>query len=221
MTGVHLLPPPAFCIRQAMRYAGCREETAEIKNLMESAWQEAEEQLSYRVCCMEYPCSIENDICDLSFAKVRSASLAGHLKGCEKVLVMGATVGANMDRLIGKYSRLSPARGVMLQAIGAERIEALCDDFCRMAAEKLEKRGLYLTARFSPGYGDLLLQLQKDIFRALDLERKIGLTLNDSLLMYPSKSVTAIIGITKDKQNPPAASCRGCKKQDCAYRRNI
>ena len=80
---------------------------------------------------------------------------------------------------------------MFFQAIGAERIESLCDAFC---AER-EAEGLRLRPRFSPGYGDLPLELQRDLFRGLDCSRKIGLTLNESLLMSPSKSVTAIAGI--------------------------
>ena len=96
-------------------------------------------------------------------------------------------MGIAPDRLAQKYSRVSPVKALFLEAVGNERIEALCDVFC----------GEYANARprFSPGYGDLPLDLQKDIFAALDCSRKIGLTLNQSLLMSPSKSVTAIMGL--------------------------
>ena len=64
-------------------------------------------------------------------------------------------------------------------------------------AELLKAEGVFLKPRFSPGYGDLPLSMQTDIFRVLDCPRKVGLTLNNSLLMSPSKSVTAIMGIHK------------------------
>ena len=64
---------------------------------------------------------------------------------------------------------------------------------------KAEYRGLPLSARFSAGYGDVPLELQRDIFALLDCPRRIGLTLNESLLMSPSKSVTAIVGISRGK----------------------
>jgi hypothetical protein len=83
----------------------------------------------------------------------------------------------------------------MLQALGSERVEALCDEFCRLMAIESKRE---LRPRFSPGYGDLPLELQRDIFRLLEPSRRIGVVLNDSLLMSPSKSVTAIIGIEKD-----------------------
>lgn len=74
--------------------------------------------------------------------------------------------------------------------------------------------------RFSPGYGDLPLALQRDIFHALDCARKIGLTLNDSLMMSPAKSVTAIIGITDRAGENTGKDCTGCDKQDCVFRKN-
>ena len=74
-----------------------------------------------------------------------------------------------------------------MQALGAERVEALCDAFCA------EFEGAKM--RFSPGYGDLPLDTQRALFALLDCPRKLGLTLNESLLMSPSKSVTAIMGL--------------------------
>ena len=85
----------------------------------------------------------------------------------------------------------------MMQAIGAERIEALCDAFC----DDMEKEmGVSLRPRFSPGYGDLPLSVQKDIISLLEAPKRIGLSLNDSLLMSPTKSVTAFAGISNSTE---------------------
>ncbi|NLB15389.1 MAG: Vitamin B12 dependent methionine synthase activation subunit, partial [Clostridiales bacterium] len=126
---------------------------------------------------------------------VQSADLAKNLYGCESVLLFAATVGVGIDRLISKYSRISPARSVIIDALGAERIEALCDALCEDFA--LENKAK-LKPRFSPGYDDLPLEAQKDVFAVLDCPRKIGLSLNDSLLMSPTKSVTAFAGIVRE-----------------------
>ena len=83
-----------------------------------------------------------------------------------------------------------------VSALGSERVEALCDEFCnRLATEKGE--GVKVYQRFSPGYGDLPLEVQRDIFALLSPERAIGVTLGDGLLMSPTKSVSAIIGISE------------------------
>ena len=134
-------------------------------------------------------------------------------------VIFGATVGLEADRLIKRYSRLDTARAVMLQAIGAERIEALCDAFCADIEENVAERGLFTRPRFSPGYGDLPLEIQRDFVRVLDCRRKIGVTLNESLLMSPSKSVTAIIGLSDKPCGVTSGDCGYCGKRDCAYRK--
>ena len=85
-----------------------------------------------------------------------------------------------------------------MQALGAERIESLCDAFCRETAQELTRQGKTLLPRVSPGYGDIPLTMQKELFALLDCPRKIGLTLSDQLIMSPSKSVTALAGIKYD-----------------------
>ena len=82
----------------------------------------------------------------------------------------------------------------------------------------MQAEGKFLKPRFSPGYGDLPLEMQRDIFRVLDCSRKIGLTLNESLLMSPSKSVTAIVGIGGEEYQKEKNKCGACPNLDCAFR---
>jgi len=188
------LPSPAIDEREILRYAGCKENEENVVKLLYEALDEALPLLSYKVCFGELPLAFEEGgKCILGHMDLTSRSLARHLKGCSRVILFAATVGVGLDRAIAKYSRISPAKAVMLQSIGAERIEALCDDFCEMIKEKKGE----IRPRFSPGYGDLPLGVQREIFDLLSPERRIGVCLNDSLLMSPSKSVTAFIGIPK------------------------
>lgn len=181
--------------REMLRYSGCIAETLEISRLADKCCEEIAGRLSYRVCYDIFDLRREGNF--LCFADIKTASetLAAAFDGCNGVLVFGATVGAEMDRLIMKYSSIQPSMALMMQALGAERIESLCDAFCEMTAAELSKQGKTLMPRVSPGYGDISLAMQKDIFALLDCPRKIGLTLNDRLIMSPSKSVTAFAGI--------------------------
>ena len=192
-------PEPAFNLKEILRYAGCREASTEVAALLEECISECSGTLCYKICYAEYPMKFECEELDLGFARVQSKKLAQNLCGCEKIVLFAATVGLGMDRLIARYSRISPAKAHLFQAIGAERVESLCDVFNAEVTAKMRETGFCTRPRFSPGYGDLPLELQCDIFRALDCGRKLGMTLNDSLLMSPSKSVTAIIGIGKNK----------------------
>ncbi len=181
--------------RAVLRYMGCRTPSDEIRARLAECMQIAADAFDFRLCFTTLPVTVTEDSVDVGFALMSSRSLARHLQGCTEAVVMAATVGLGIDRLIARHGRLSPATGLCLQALGTERIEALCDAFCdELAAEALAKGGS-LTARFSPGYGDLPLETQTVIFDLLDCPRRIGLTLTDGGLMSPSKSVTAIIGI--------------------------
>lgn len=184
--------PPPFCEKEILRYAGCKSADSETQKLLQDCINEAKDTLTYKVCYRELTVSVSGNISDFGVFRAQSQSLAKNLDSCSRVILFGATVGVGIDRLIEKYSRLSPARALMFQAIGAERIESLCDAFCEDIQNALK---VALKPRFSPGYGDLSLDTQKDIFALLDCSKQIGLTLNDSLLMSPSKSVTAFIGI--------------------------
>lgn len=97
-----------------------------------------------------------------------------------------------IDRLIAKYGKISPTKALIFQAIGSERAEALCNLFC---ADMEKTYSLKAAPRFSSGYGDLPLESQKPIFSVLLPERNLGITLTDSMLMFPTKSVTAFVGL--------------------------
>lgn len=210
---------PPLNRREVLRYAGAKAESPELSRLLEEAQEEAEPLLSGKVCWMECPVTRQGDLLDLTFAQSGSSALKKNLSGCDRIVVFGATVGLALDRLIARYGRISPAKALLLQAMGAERIEGLCDVFCEFIHQEAHAAGLKTAPRFSPGYGDFPLDFQTDIFRVLDCSRKIGLTLNESLLMSPSKSVTAIIGLGPCAGSDHPAGCRGCGKTDCVYRR--
>lgn len=189
---------PPICKNEILRYAGCKGTTDEpLQLLLEECLKEVLPKLSYKICYMELPIIIRGETCDFGCLQLQSKDLVKNLKGCEKVLLFAATIGVEIDRLILKNGVLSPAKAVLFQAIGAERIESLCDLFC----EEMKQDAFQVRPRFSPGYGDLSLETQKDMFRVLQCEKNIGISLNDSLLMAPSKSVTAFIGIEKRNSN--------------------
>ena len=180
---------------EALRYAGVRGESPEMTELLESCISEIEGKIGYRVCYSVYDIKMCGGEVDLGFCKTNSKSLIKTLENCDKILLFCATVGVEIDRAIAKHSLISPARSVMLQALGSERVEALCDMFCREIKDGAMAVGRDTTRRFSPGYGDLPLEIQRDIFLSLEPNKRIGVSLGADLFMTPTKSVTAIIGI--------------------------
>lgn len=183
--------------REIMRYMSSLGGGDEILELIDECLAEVREMLQYKVCYAVMSAEIDSDVISLPCGQVESKNLAKNLSGCDKAIIFAATIGVGIDRLISKYSRLSPTKALCFQAIGAERVEALCDEFCEKMKSEFEKSGEKLKPRFSPGYGDLPLETQKMIFSLLDCPKRIGVTLGDTLLMSPSKSVTAFVGITR------------------------
>ena len=176
---------------EIIRYAGGGKDEGELKKAIDGCILEAAWQIAPKVCYGFYDISRGAEGLDLGFCFTDSRDLQKNLNGCHRIVVFAATIGIGMDRLMLKYGGVSSLKGLLIQALGAERVEALCDAFC----EELKKEGYSLRPRFSPGYGDLPLDIQKKIFLALEPEKNIGLTLTSSAIMSPTKSVTAIMGI--------------------------
>lgn len=149
-----------------------------------------------KVCYKRFDLAFDNGI-DFGFMNIASRDLAVNLSGCHEAIIFAATIGLYTDRQIQKETILSPAKACVYQAVGAAVIEAVCDDFNEWFRVSESVRGNELKPRYSPGYGDVSLEVQRDIFRELNCAKMAGITLSDSLHMIPEKSVTAIIGIKK------------------------
>lgn len=204
------LPPPDE--KEILRYAGVKQPAPEVEALMRECIGLTEGKLHGLVCWARYGIQTVEGGLDLGFARTDSHSLMRSLHGCQSIVLFAATIGLEMDRLIARQAQMSPARAHMLEAIGTERIESLCDAFC---AEMENAR-----PRFSPGYGDLPLHMQRAVFAALDCPRHIGASLNESLLMTPRKSVTAIVGMGREAC-AKKAGCETCAQINCPYRRSL
>lgn len=202
-----------------------------LEALIDECLREVLPLLVYKVSWRYEDIAWENGAPKLPFEQ-HSENLKTNLKDCGKAVLFAATIGLGIDRLIAKYGRISPVKALLLQAVGAERIETLCDAFNAEVRQQAEAEGMTTVPRFSPGYGDLPLEVQRDFVQLLDCSRRIGVTLNDSLLMTPSKSVTAIIGMKPaDGTDAPVwdtgarclektniSKCASCPKTDCEFR---
>ena len=172
------------------------------------------ENSDFRACCVRIPVSITENGIDLGFMQTESKSLKKNLEGCDEAYVIAATTGVKSQRLIERNTVISPIKGIVTDCIGSAAIESFCDKINLSLCENPD----FLRPRFSPGYGDLCLDCQKKIVDFLRADRNIGLTLTDSLMMIPKKSVTAIIGIGKEKNKCKGNGCMTCKGENCPYR---
>ena len=115
--------------------------------------------------------------------------------GESDVVFLCGTIGAEFDAWQRRLSVLSAADALLSQQIGLAAVEAVMDEVENEVKVKVEGEGLKLKPRRSPGYGDLPLSLSRTILDELDAPRKIGVSITDSDLLVPSKSVTAICEI--------------------------
>ena len=209
---------PPLSKSEIMRYAGASEENDEINALLKECVQECENALTYSVCYDIFDIRHTKNGVAFPFCETASHDLSKALDSCDRAVIFAATLGIGIDRLLVKNSKLSPAKALMLQAIGTERIESLCDTFLSELQAELKKDSLYLLPRVSPGYGDISILMQEDIFCALSCTKNIGVSLSGSLFMTPSKSVTAIVGISK-KECSKVSNCADCALLNCEFRR--
>ena len=185
---------------------------------IEETIAEIESCMDCRACCAKFPLALHPEgLIELGKLRIRSRSLARNLQGCDAAILFVATIGHAVDRAIRKYGVTSPAKGSVAQAAGAAAVEVWCDFLCDRFAREERVEGNFLRPRFSPGYGDLPLELQGEILPLLDSGR-IGVCLTEGMLMLPSKSVSAIVGVGRARPTRIASGCAACAKSNCPYR---
>ena len=147
--------------------------------------------ITYKYAYVKVPVDLsEEDYVNLQFTKVKSKNLYKNLQGCDKAFVFAVTVGIGVDRLLARLNMMSQAKHFITDALSSAAVESYCD-----YVNELIQRDLKTKPRFSPGYGDLPLDIQPDILGVLSADKTLGITLNSSLLMTPVKSITAIMGV--------------------------
>lgn len=142
------------------------------------------------------------------------------LEEIEKCVVFGATLGIGVDKYIRSMQVRDMAKSVVLDSCASSIIETFCNLINREIEERYRAEGLFITDRFSPGYGDMPIESQKKLSSIMELPKKIGVNVSSSGIMIPRKSVTAIIGISEKKQIKRFSGCENCRMfLKCEYRK--
>ena len=134
--------------------------------------------------------------------------LAAHLRGCSRAALLAATLSAPVDALLRRAQAEDLAAAVALDCCATAAVEAVCDS--AEAEIRSQFPGCSFSFRFSPGYGDLPIELQDPILRLLDAPRRMGLCATDRHILTPRKSVTAILGISDGEVTPQKRGCASC-----------
>ena len=192
-----------------------------ILNIINSCKEESMNLINEKFVYGIYDIEIDKDINLLNTnISLSGESIRRHLKDCNKVIVFACTLGVDIEKKIRLYEKVELTKSIILDACASLLVESLCDKVETIVKKDLSEDYNY-TLRFSPGYGDLDIGLQKGIIRLLDANRKIGLTCSDSFILMPRKSVTAIIGISKKATKSEYDICDSCHaRENCMYRKN-
>ncbi|MBO4921283.1 MAG: Vitamin B12 dependent methionine synthase activation subunit, partial [Lachnospiraceae bacterium] len=178
-------------------FGGSVPDDPELDKMVTELEKKLKEAVTPRCAYEIYALEVKDDSCVLSSDKqvlmINSARLSAHIRGCRNAILFAATLGPGADMLIRRYNGRSTIKPAILQAVGAAAIEAFADEVTDIIRSNPDTSDLKM--RFSPGYGDFSLEYQNDFFSLLSLEKNLGMSLNSALLMSPSKSITAVIGV--------------------------
>ena len=208
-------------IDEVLRYMGCPPDQADaaLRGQVEECARELLSAIRPRWSWREVELTFEAEGVRLEGGLLLpGADLKAHLAGCGRAAVFCATLGAEVDALIRRTERLDMARALTLDCCASAAVEVVCDQIEVEIQEKFP--GCSFPFRYSPGYGDLPLDIQGDLLALLDAPRRAGLCATASHLLTPRKSVTAILGVAEGEIQRNKRSCLGCPARDgCQYRK--
>ncbi len=185
-------------ITETLRYLGPRglKPDAALLQAVKEALKKLKKTVRPRFVQKAFPVQAEDGDIYLDGAFLtRSRDLFRNLDGCTEAVLFACTLGSEADRLIRRSLIRSVADAAVYQAACTSLVEELADGVNEKIAQDAKARGMKARPRYSPGYGDCALDVQKDFFRLLELPKKLGLSLNAALLMVPEKTVTAFVGL--------------------------
>lgn len=184
-----------YNLREVARYMGYKhgaEPSEIVRELIDEVYEELSMVITPDYIYKEYALTRTNDGIIIDGCEFKSKKLLNHLKDCSSVILFSATLGREADKLMEEYSETDIAMSAVTQAVGGSLVENLCD----VGVEEIKGqiKGEF-RPRFSPGYGDLHLSVQRDFFKLLPVKEKLGIQLTESFMMKPTKTVTAFIGV--------------------------
>lgn len=187
---------PGVDLDLALIYSGCKKPFQnELVKKMDQLHEELQSSVMpknyWRLFDLEF---LDNKVALKGTSIVLEGELAAkRLQECKQVVFMAGTLSIGFDQKLASKSLVNASDALLFDSLGSSAIESVMDQIEQEIQQDLPD--IRLLPRFSCGYGDLPLKLQKDLFREFDLSRKCGIYLSDSLMMNPTKSITAFAGV--------------------------
>lgn len=207
---------------EAIRYMGYKDTLPDV-NMTKIILQCEQDLLKvikpryvYKVFDLDF--TNENVCLNGASLELKGSSIKEHLQGCEKAIIMCATLSGDVDTLLRRNELANMVNALVLDALANAAIEQVCDEVERIILQEFE--GYHHTWRFGVGYGDFPLATQKSLLETLDAGKRIGVCATESFILTPRKSVTCVIGLSKVEVHGKK-SCDHCNLKDtCNFRKN-
>ena len=206
-----LIKMPPIPVREALHYMGWRgtQVEPELLEQIQTLIDLAERGLRPHAAIRRFPMDEEGRLEGTALTP-QGQDVCRMLSGCHEAVLLAVPLGAGSERMLLKAQAKSSTEAVLLDAVLSAAIEAVCDAQEAALRGELAARGMYLTDRFSPGYGDMPLAQTREICAVLSADKTIGLTVSQSGIMIPRKSVTAIMGISREPVSRRPSGCAAC-----------
>ncbi len=205
--------------REVFRYMGMRydENDIHMQKLADECERKLLKAVSPKYLYRVLPVSVTEKGVSCGEVFLEGKDIAAHLQGCKQAVIFCATLSAGADLAIRQASALDVLSGLMTDAIANALVEQLCDTAEREMLSQFPD--MFPTWRFSPGYGDLPLTVQEPLLQLLNAAKRLGVTLSESSLLIPTKTVTAIIGLSDRPVPKGKKGCAVCNlSASCPYR---
>lgn len=207
---------------EAVRYLGYGESTPDdkTKQLIDICEQKLLDVIDIRYVYRSFAVEKSPNGIDIGEASLRleGNDICRHLDGCEKVTLMCVTLSDAVDKLIRRLQLMDMALSVITDSLANAAVEQACDI---VEAEITNRHNdMFSTWRFSVGYGDFSIEAQRRIIETLDANKRIGVSVSESFMLTPLKTVTAVIGHSYKEIDRGRVGCVTCNLKDtCNFRK--
>lgn len=197
----------------ALKYLGYDHQSIDVHlhQLIDECIEEIDKMSSFKVTYRKFPLSFHPLKIDEIDLNIDYPDLNQLFQNCHDVVIIACTLGLQFDQKAHYYSHIDMTKATVLDAVASSYLEAKCDTFENN--NFIGKR----TFRFCPGYGNVPIELNKELARIIESYKKIGLTVQESNILLPQKSMIGLIGLGDLKKEKSCLNCFHIK--DCDFRK--
>lgn len=210
--------------KEVLRYLGHKNQeiNGNIDRLIDETIKEAKELVNPKKVVARYKITINDTGVSLDNTNLilTGEDIKNHLKYSKDIYIMAVTLGSAIEKKIAYYEKIDLTKAVILDSCATTAVEEFCDFIEEDIKKIAESEYKGITFRYSPGYGDLPIDIQKDFLDTLNATKTIGLTVSSHNLLMPRKSVTAIIGLIPKDRAINKRTCEVCSNyNNCKFRK--